>query len=65
MSGDSDDAAGEEPGSDASANNENLDDPMVGIQTAVDIQNTDESDPMLNAVTTPLGLAQYNPSNSK
>ena len=64
-SGDSDDAAGDEPGSDASAINENLDEPMIDIQTTVDIQNTEEPDPMLNAVTTPLGLATTNASEGQ
>ena len=65
ISGDSDDAAGEEAVSDASAVNDQLDEPMIDIQTTVDIQNTDESDPMLDAVATPLGLAATNASEGQ
>lgn len=61
-SGDSDDAAGEEAASETSANNENIDEPMIDIQTTVDIQSADEPDPMLDVVTTPLGLTTANAS---
>ncbi|KAL8823475.1 MAG: hypothetical protein Q9191_005821 [Dirinaria sp. TL-2023a] len=64
-SGDSDDAAGEEAASETSANNEALDEPMIDIQTTVDIQSADEPDPMLDGVTTPLGLAAPNASEGQ
>jgi hypothetical protein len=64
-SGDSDDAAGEEAASETSANNENLDEPMIDIQTTVDIQSADEPDPMLDGVTTPLGLTNTNASEGQ
>ncbi|CAD6594322.1 MAG: hypothetical protein ASARMPRED_009145 [Alectoria sarmentosa] len=55
-SGDSDDANGDEAVSEASGTNENLDDPMLDIQATVDIQEAGDEDPMLDAVTTTLGL---------
>lgn len=64
-SGDSDDAAGEEAASETSANNENMDEPMIDIQTTVDIQSADEPDPMLDGVTTPLGLTTTNASEGQ
>jgi len=64
-SGDSDDAAGEEVASETSANNENLDEPMIDIQTTVDIQSADEPDPMLDGVTTPLGLTNTTASEGQ
>ena len=64
-SGDSDDAAGEEASSETSVNNENLDEPMIDIQTTVDIQSADEPDPILDGVTTPLGLATTNASEGQ
>ena len=59
-SGDSDDANGDEAVSEASGTNENLDDPMIDIQAAVDIQEAEDEDPMLDAVTTTLGLTAPN-----
>ena len=59
-SGDSDDANGDEAVSEASGTNENLDDPMIDIQAAVDIQEAEDEDPMLAAVTTTLGLTAPN-----
>lgn len=64
-SGESDDAAGEEAASETSGNNENLDEPMIDIQTTVDIQSADEPDPMLDGVTTPLGLTAANASEGQ
>lgn len=62
-SGDSDDANGEEAASEASAINESLDESMIDIQATIDIQGAD--DPMLGAVTTPLGLAAQNVSEGQ
>ena len=59
-SGDSDDANGDEAISEASGTNENLDDPMIDIQAPVDIQEAEDEDPMLDAVTTTLGLTAPN-----
>ena len=59
-SGDSDDANGDEAVSEASGTNENLDDPMIDIQAAVDIQEAEDEDPMLQAVATTLGLTAPN-----
>ena len=59
-SGDSDDANGDEAVSEASGTNENLDDPVIDIQAAVDIQEAEDEDPMLDAVTTTLGLTAPN-----
>lgn len=59
-SGDSDDANGDEAVSEASGTNENLDDSMIDIQPAVDIQEAEDEDPMLDAVTTTLGLTAPN-----
>ncbi|KAI4189881.1 MAG: hypothetical protein L6R41_001140 [Letrouitia leprolyta] len=55
-SGDSDDANGEEVASEASATNENLDEPMVDVQAAVDIQGVEDQDAMTDNMATPLGL---------
>ncbi|KAI4112006.1 MAG: hypothetical protein LQ339_000013 [Xanthoria mediterranea] len=55
-SGDSDDANGEEIASEASATNENLDEPMVDVQAAVDIQGVQDQDAMADTMATPLGL---------
>lgn len=62
-SGDSDDANGEEVASETSALNESLDNSMIDIQTTVDIQEA--VDPMLDAVTTPLGLAAQDVSEGQ
>ncbi|KAI4163462.1 MAG: hypothetical protein LQ342_002969 [Letrouitia transgressa] len=61
-SGDSDDGNVEENGSEASAANDNLDEPMVDVQATVDIEGVEEQDPMLDAVPTPLGLTAQNVS---
>ena len=50
-SGDSDDANGDEVASEASGTNENPDEPMVDIQTAVDIQESEDQDSMLDDVS--------------
>lgn len=59
-SGDSDDANGDEAVSEASGINENLDDPVIDIQAAVDIQEAEDEDPMLDTITTTLGLTAPN-----
>ncbi|KAL8747075.1 MAG: hypothetical protein Q9190_000982 [Brigantiaea leucoxantha] len=64
-SGDSDDGNGEEMGSEASAVNDNLDEPMVDVQATVDIEGVEDQDPMLDAVTTPLGLTAQNVSEGQ
>ncbi|MCJ1256120.1 hypothetical protein MMC24_003940 [Lignoscripta atroalba] len=61
-SGDSDDANGEEVVSGVSTANVRSEEPMVDIQTTVDIQGADEQDAMLDAVATPLDLTTPNPS---
>ncbi|KAL8785514.1 MAG: hypothetical protein Q9213_003340 [Squamulea squamosa] len=55
-SGDSDDANGEEIASEASANNENIDEPMVDVQATVEIQGVEDQDVMDDTMATPLGL---------
>lgn len=62
-SGDSDDANGEEVASETSVVNEILDEAMIDIQTTVDIQEAE--DPMLDAVTAPLGLTAQNVSEGQ
>lgn len=64
-SGDSDDANGDEAASETSAANENLDEPMIDIQPTVDIQEAEDPDPMLDAVTTTLGLTAPNVSEGQ
>ncbi|KAL6721582.1 hypothetical protein ACLMJK_000686 [Lecanora helva] len=64
-SGDSDDANGDENASETSAANDNVDEPMVDIQPSVDIQEADDSDPMLDAVATTLGLTAPNDSEGQ
>ncbi|KAI9816833.1 MAG: hypothetical protein M1827_001478 [Pycnora praestabilis] len=65
MSGDSDDANGEDMASDGSAGVDNAGEPMVDIQTNVEIQGMEEQDALLEAVTTPLGLAAPNASETQ
>ena len=65
MSGDSDDAVGDEASSETSAVNENLDEPMIDIQPTVDIQEPEGTDPMLDAVATTLGLTAPNVSEGQ
>ncbi|KAL9012810.1 MAG: hypothetical protein Q9173_002449 [Seirophora scorigena] len=64
-SGDSDDANGEEVASEASAANENLDEPMVDVQATVDIQGVEDQDTMADTMATPLGLAARNVSEGQ
>ena len=64
-SGDSDDANGDEAVSEASATNDNLEEPMIDIQTTVDIQEAEDQDPMLDAVATTLGLTTPNVSEGQ
>ncbi|KAL8706861.1 MAG: hypothetical protein Q9201_000130 [Fulgogasparrea decipioides] len=64
-SGDSDDAIGEENASEASAVNENLDEPMVDVQATVDIQGVEDQDAMADTIATPLGLAARNVSEGQ
>lgn len=64
-SGDSDDANGEEIASEASAANDNLDEPMVDVQATVDIQGVEEQDPMTDTMATPLGLTAQNLSEGQ
>lgn len=64
-SGDSDDANGDEAASETSAANENLDEPMIDIQPTVDIQEAEDTDPMLDAVATTLGLTTPNVSEGQ
>ncbi|KAL8722954.1 MAG: hypothetical protein Q9225_000646 [Loekoesia sp. 1 TL-2023] len=64
-SGDSDDAIGEEVASEASATNENLDEPMVDVQAAVDIQGVEDQDAMADTMATPLGLTGQNVSEGQ
>lgn len=56
-SGDSDDANGDEVASEASVTNEILDEPMVDIQTTVDIQEAEDEDPLLDNVSVAATLA--------
>lgn len=62
MSGDSDDGNGEDMASDESAGAGDAAEPIVDIQNSLDIQGVEERDAMLDAVTTPLGLAAPNAS---
>lgn len=66
-SGDSDDANGDEAASEASGNNDNLDEPMVDIQPEVGIQGNEDPDSMLEDVrmTTDLGLNPPNDSEGQ
>ncbi|KAI4114942.1 MAG: hypothetical protein LQ345_004366 [Seirophora villosa] len=64
-SGDSDDANGEEVASEASAANENLDEPMVDVQATVDIHGVEDQDTMADTMATPLGLAARNVSEGQ
>jgi hypothetical protein len=64
-SGDSDDANVDEAASEASAANENLDEPMIGVHPTVDIQEAEDPDPMLDAVATTLGLTAPNVSEGQ
>ncbi|KAI4132671.1 MAG: hypothetical protein LQ338_000611 [Usnochroma carphineum] len=64
-SGDSDDAIGEEIASEASAANDNLDEPMVDVQATVDIQGVEDQDTMADTMATPLGLTAQNVSEGQ
>lgn len=65
MSGDSDDAHGEDMASDDSARANHPVEPIVDIQNSMDVQEVEERDAMLDAVTTPLGLAAPNASEGQ
>ena len=65
MSGDSDDGNVEEMVSEASGADGNTEEPMVDIQTAVDIQGADGQDTVLDAVATPLDLTAANASEGQ
>ena len=56
QSGDSEDGSGEGMRPDSTTTNVLGDDPMVDIQTTVDIQRDDDEDAMFEAVATPLDL---------
>ena len=60
---DSDDGSGEATVREASAGGPHTEEPMVDIQTTVDIQSTEEQDAMLDAVATPLDLTAPNASD--
>ena len=64
-SGDSDDANGEENASEASATNENLDEPMVDVQATVEIQGVEDQEVMADTMATPLGLTGQNVSEGQ
>lgn len=65
MSGDSDDGNVEEMVSEASGVDGNAEEPMVDIQTTVDIQSADGQDTVLDAVATPLDLTAANASEGQ
>ena len=64
-SGDSDDGNVEEDTPDAPASNDEIDEPMIDIQTTVDIQGTDDTESMLDTVDMPLGLTAPDPSDEQ
>ncbi|KAL8908917.1 MAG: hypothetical protein Q9207_000493 [Kuettlingeria erythrocarpa] len=51
--------------SEASAANENLDEPMVDVQATVEIQGVEDQDAMADAMATPLGLTAQNVSEGQ
>ena len=65
VSGDSDDANGEESAVEASGPDGNVDESMIDIQNTVEIQGAEDPDPMVDAVTTPLDLAAPNASEGQ
>ncbi|KAI9763498.1 MAG: hypothetical protein M1835_007799 [Candelina submexicana] len=65
MSGDSDDANGDDIASDASARPEVAGEPIVDIQSGLDIRGLEERDAMLDAVAAPLGLESTNASETQ
>jgi hypothetical protein len=65
MSGDSDDANGEDMPSDGSGSATNAVEPIIDIQNGMDIQGVEDRDAMLDAVTTPLGLVAPNASEGQ
>ncbi|KAI9850060.1 MAG: hypothetical protein M1838_006140 [Thelocarpon superellum] len=65
MSGESDDAQGDEMGSDESASPENSGEPIVDIRPGVNIQEMDERDAILEAVETPLAFTAPNASETQ
>ncbi|MCJ1411866.1 hypothetical protein MMC19_005958 [Ptychographa xylographoides] len=62
LSGDSDDGSGGRIPPEPVPSNVDSDEPMVDIQTTVDIQEGDDQDTMLDAVATPLDLTAPNGS---
>lgn len=65
MSGDSDDANGDDMASDASVRAEVAGEPIVDIQNGVDIRGIEERDAMLDAVAAPLDLESTNASETQ
>ncbi|KAI9750663.1 MAG: hypothetical protein M4579_006376 [Chaenotheca gracillima] len=65
MSGESDDAQGEEMASDESAGADNATEPLVDIRPGVDLQAIAERDSLLEAVDAPLGLNAPNASDTQ
>ncbi|KAI9777847.1 MAG: hypothetical protein M1839_008524 [Geoglossum umbratile] len=65
MSGESDDGNGDEIPSDGSAGPDNTREPMVDIETGVNIRGVDERDSMLEEVETPLALAPPHASDAQ
>lgn len=64
-SGDSDDGNVEEDAPEAQISNDEIDEPMIDIQTTVDIQGADDTDSMLDSVDMPIGLTAPNPSEEQ
>ena len=64
-SGDSDDANGDGIPSEASTTNDRTDEPMIDIQTTVNIQGTEVQESMLDAVATPLAFDRSNGSDTQ
>ncbi|KAI9831323.1 MAG: hypothetical protein M1819_005097 [Sarea resinae] len=65
MSGESDDANGEEMAPDDSAGSDNTGEPIVDIQNDLVMQGMSERDNMLEAVDAPLGLTPTNASETQ
>ncbi|MCJ1355945.1 MAG: hypothetical protein MMC33_005938 [Icmadophila ericetorum] len=64
-SGDSDDATGDGVNSQASTTNDVTEEPMLDIQTTVNIQGAEDQEAILNAVTTPLTFDGTNGSEGQ
>jgi hypothetical protein len=65
MSGTSDDANADELASDESAGPEAVEEPLVDIQTGVELPGMDDRDAMLDAVDAPLGLTAQDASETQ